>query len=366
MPTSSPEGVSLEAIESLSRRDVDAWRDLAGRSLEPNPFFEPDFALPARRHLGSRHVALLVRRVRGYWLACLPVQTLGKRPLSLLGSWKHPYCFLGTPLVDRDSGEESVLALVEHVAGLGRGSMLALRGAGDDLLMSSLRTAAAECGLHTVFSRDFERATLERRPAGDYLEGRRAHHRRELARLRRRLSDELGAEAELRDRAGDPSAVEDFLSLEASGWKGREGTALASHPAHADFFRDVCCGFAAQGRLQLLSLEADGRPVAMKCNLRAGDTSFCFKIAHDEGLQRFSPGVQLEAENVGVFHNGGTQRLMDSCADHDNEMINRLWPDRRRIVTLMLAGRGVPILSRVAGPLYSLRSWHWKNPWTRS
>jgi len=152
MPTSSPKGVSLEAIESLSRRDVDAWRDLAGRSLEPNPFFEPDFALPARRHLGSRHVALLVRRVRGYWLACLPVQTLGKRPLSLLGSWKHPYCFLGTPLVDRDSGEESVLALVEHVAGLGRGSMLALRGAGDDLLMSSLRTAAAECGLHTVFS----------------------------------------------------------------------------------------------------------------------------------------------------------------------------------------------------------------------
>ena len=329
MPANSTKGVSVEAIDSLSPRDVDAWRDLARRSLEPNPFFEPDFALPAARRLGSRGVALLVRRVRGDWLGCLPVQPLGRAPLRLLASWRHPYCFLGTPLVDANSAEETLLALVGHVGGRGRGTLLALRGAGDDRLLSSLRAAAGECGLDAVFSSSHERATLERRPAGNYLEGHRAHHRRELARLRRRLSGELGGELELHDRAGEPQAVERFLSLEASGWKGRKGTALASNPAHADFFREICGELGVQGRLQLLSLEADGRPVAMKCNIGAGDALFCFKIAHDEGLQRFSPGVQLEAENIDVFHAGRRERLMDSCADPDNEMINRLWPDRR-------------------------------------
>ena len=40
----------------------------------------------------------------------------------------------------------------------------------------------------------------------------------------------------------------------------------------------------------------------MKCNVSAGDTLFCFKIAYDEELAHYSPGILLEAENVDVFH----------------------------------------------------------------
>lgn len=87
-------------------------------------------------------------------------------------------------------------------------------------------------------------------------------------------------------------------------------------------------------------MTAGGTTVAMKCNLLAGDAVFCFKIAFDEEWARFSPGVLLEVENVERFH-AGEATWMDSCADPDNAMINRLWPDRRRISTLLVPCGGV-------------------------
>ena len=83
------------------------------------------------------------------------------------------------------------------------------------------------------------------------------------------------------------------------------------------------------GRLQLLDLSVDGRTVAMKCNLIAGDVIYCFKIAFDEEYAAYSPGLLLERRTVDVFHTETEAAAMDSCADPHNAMINRLWPDRR-------------------------------------
>ena len=142
------------------------------------------------------------------------------------------------------------------------------------------------------------------------------------------------------ERAGDEGAVDTFLELEKSGWKGRSATAMGSAPEHEAFFRTLCHTFAEESRLQMLALSVDDQTVAMKCNLIAGGGAFCFKIAHDERLGGFSPGVQLERENVRVFHERSEQ-WQDSCADPDNDMINRLWPDRRRLSSTVYAPRGM-------------------------
>jgi hypothetical protein len=85
----------------------------------------------------------------------------------------------------------------------------------------------------------------------------------------------------------------------------------------------------------MLGLYLDGRPVAMKCNFLAAPGSFSFKIAYDEGLGRFSPGMQLEIENIRRFHAQPRIEWMDSCtAVEDHFMMNHLWRDRREIQTL--------------------------------
>ena len=104
----------------------------------------------------------------------------------------------------------------------------------------------------------------------------------------------------------------------------------------------------------------------MKCNLRAGDAVFCFKIAFDEEFAKFSPGIQLELDNVERFHEGSA--WMDSCATPDHPMINRLWPDRRRIRTVLLPSPGaVGRVSRCGARM--ARAWRTRErrpTWTRS
>jgi CelD/BcsL family acetyltransferase involved in cellulose biosynthesis len=337
----------LVRLDDISDADVAAWRRLAGGACEANPFFEPDFVLAAQRAFGGGR--LLVAERDGGWIGCLPV----KRPVpGVLRVWAHSYCFLGTPLVDASHLDDAATALV------GAARLLILdRQAGDGPVAEAVARALRERGMVPFHESGHERAALHRRAEGDYLAGMRPHRRREFRRQARRLEEELGAALEVHDVSADAGAADRFLVLESSGWKGRAGTALGSKPHHAAFFREICDRFRALGRLQMLEMTCGDRTVAMKCNLVAGDGVFCFKIAHDETLNRFSPGVQLEIAHVERFHCDRAERWADSCAAADNEMINRLWPDRRQIVTYAVSPPGTQALfGRGARTYQSLRS----------
>src|SRR6185436_15718227 len=123
----------------------------------------------------------------------------------------------------------------------------------------------------------------------------------------------------------------------------RRGAALLHAPA------------ARRGRLMMLGLRLAGRWIALKCNFLSGEGSFAFKIAYDEEYARFSPGTLLELENIRRFHAQPELRWMDSCADPDHFMANRLWLDRRGLADL------VTTTGRAAGELMvsSLPLLHW-------
>jgi len=334
----------ISELTELTDRDIALWRDLAARAVEPNVFFEPSFVLAARGGLGARGVGLLIVEDGDSWSACLPVYRAAhwrKLPVPVLATWRHKYAFLGTPLIEADGAEAALRLLVEHGRREATG-LLALDWVGaDGPVWSTLEDLLGRRGAEGVRFERMERAALVRRPEPTYLDEMRPHRRRELNRQARGLERELSGPLMLRERAEEPGAYDDFLRLEASGWKGRNGTALACDPGHASFFRTLCGGYARIGRLQLLDLSVDGRTVAMKCNLVAGGVVFCFKIAYDERYAAYSPGLQLERWTVDTFHARTEADAMDSCADPHNDMINRLWPDRRSIATLLLPAEGV-------------------------
>ena len=89
----------------------------------------------------------------------------------------------------------------------------------------------------------------------------------------------------------------------------------------------------------------------MKCNLRAGGVLFTFKIAFDEDLAQYSPGKQLDLENIRIFNEEDKEKVMDSCAVPSNATINRMLPDRLgiRAAAYTRAGlRGLPSAGVVA------------------
>lgn len=343
----------LIPLAELSERDLDAWRELAAATLEPNPFLEPEFVLAAADAIPARALGVLVSEDRDSWTALTPVHRVRRWhrvPLPGLVTWSHTYSFLGTPLVRGDGASASLAELCR--AGIDAAPRVGLLGfdtvRGDGPVAEALHGAIHETNLRLTELIRSQRAMLRRRDDGDHIR-MSPKHRRELRRRRARLGERLGGRPELRDESGQPGSVEDFLRLEASGWKGRAGTALASRDAHARFLIAVCERFAALGRLQLLAVRAgDGPALAMMCNLLAGDGLFAFKIAFDETLSQFSPGIMLIADQVQRFHDNRELMWIDSCADPDNEMINRLWGDRRELATIAVTRPLAGSLSRAA------------------
>ncbi len=326
-------------LGTLDPDDLDAWRRLADRAIEPNPFFRPEFVLANVIERGAR-ARLLVLRDGSRWLACLPYRTMrpsARLPLPSLEALTDSYSFCGTPLIDRDAVALAAGAFVDVVLTERRAAVLALgMFSPDGPVADALAAAAAARGIRPIVYSAYERAAWHR-SAGTSFPGPSFDRtdRRELARRARLLSSELGGELEVIDHSNEPEAWEAFLSMENSGWKAAWGTAIGSTSVDTAFFRRMCAGMSAAGHLEVVTLEVAGRPVAMECHLVDGDVLYSFKIAHDPDFRRFSPGTQLKYRVIERFRARGL-RMADSCAVPQNAHMNRLWPERRRMQTLLL------------------------------
>lgn len=345
-------GLSVEALDpAAAAAHRDAWVDLMGRALEPNVFLDPDFVLPAARHLGARRRLTLVlvwaEGVAGArdLVAVCPV-VAAPDPLRALASvWMHDLSPLGVPLLDRGRAGEALRALLLWAArGLpgARGLVIPSLPA-DGPTAALLREVAGDAGLALAELNRWERAVLRRGSAEAGLAALSSKGAKEVRRQGRRLA-ETGTVGYASVREGDAlgDAVERFLSLEARGWKGDAGTALLASPGRTAFARAVTRRLGVRALCRVDSLLLDGEPIATALTLRAGDTEFLWKIAYREDVARLSPGVQLVLRITEAQRGGGGAALTDSCAVPGHPMIDRLWRDRRALCDLAVATRPGP------------------------
>src|SRR6201999_2933267 len=137
------------------------------------------------------------------------------------------------------------------------------------------------------------------------------------------------------------SALEIFLKLEAGGWKGERGTALAQVEGDAAFIRRATQALAETGNCEIVTLRAGATPVASGIVLRHRSRAFFFKLGVDERFAKFSPGVQLTLDLTRHLCADPAITSADSTASADHPMINPIWRGRLAIgdVLIPLAAR---------------------------
>jgi CelD/BcsL family acetyltransferase involved in cellulose biosynthesis len=331
------------ADASRDPRFLCRWAELEREALEPNPFFAPQMVLPAARHLeDGDSTQLLVAESADALLFLMPVTVgLGLRSglVPAVRSWMHDYCFLGTPLISAHGEPARIWTKIfDELRGTRRAPLLVMQlHPAHGPVAAGLYAADAQMGLGVWRSPDACRAFTHRRLELNYAhEWISSKHRADLARRRRALSRKLDTEITRVDRAAaDPGkAIEQFLQLEASGWKGRAGTAFLRRPGHDRFFREMSKGFADHGRLMLLSLEAGTQVLAQNTALIGGVGLFGFKKAYDEAFARWSPGTLLDLDVLMWFHGMRQLAWLDACSSTDDEAAKRVFGDRRAICTL--------------------------------
>lgn len=329
---------------------VEELEHLSARTIEPNVFFNPRFLAPAMPRLEDREVRLAVIRdgdEHKSRLRLLVPFSIEKPPMPLgvplMRAWSSPFGPLGTPLIDHDDPVSVVEDFLDMLSRprLKLPKVLVLPDMRlDGPVANVLRTVALGRNLSFHETLKAERPFLESTLDGDtYLKNSlRAHHYREFRRLKRRLGDHGTVEYTIARQPEEiRHGVEAFLTLEASGWKGRQRTAMAIDRYRAAFAREAVHGLAERDMCRVHMLTLDGKVIACLIVFIENGCAYTWKTAYDEEYAAYSPGTLLMIEVTKTHLDDPNIVATDSCAVPDHPVMSRIWSERKPIGTFVLA-----------------------------
>ncbi|MCO5733694.1 GNAT family N-acetyltransferase [Rhizobium sp. SSA_523] len=344
---------------------------LSNRVMEPNVFFSGRMLAPAMPRVEDRHVQLAIIRdeKEHYGRLRLLMPFSIEKPGFALGAsiirvWANPFGPLGTPLVDAEDAAETLDNLLDALSAQQARlpEVLVL----PDLRLNGrfaqlMRAVAVARNLPVAVTSPYQRPTLDSELEGDaYLKSSiSAHHLREMRRLWRRLEKEGDLSYSV---ARNPTDIrrrtEEFLALEAKGWKGRKRSALISDRYRAAFAREAIGNLAEIDGVRIHTLDIDGRAIASLIVFVMAGEAYTWKTAYDEDFARFSPGKLLVMRLTDWHLDDFNITRTDSCAVPDHPIMSRLWREREDMGTMVigLTGTNDRDVRQVSAQLHLYRS----------
>ena len=339
-------GTIVEVCDAASLRElVPDWEGLAAEAAEPNPFYEHWMLLPALEAYGPRNLRVIAVWDSGTLIGLFPMHVqrgFHGLPVRSYGCWRHRNMLLwGVPLVRAKAAGKCLTALLQS----GQAPLLEFDwiSAGGAFYGALIETLVATKAAWTVTDA-YTRAVLLR--DRDPRERFNSNMKNNLRRWQAKLAT-YGKVTPVRLQPGDDVTAwtEEFIKLEASGWKGQAGSAIACRAEDRRFTEQVFAEGHRRGRLLITGLNLNGRPLARHCMVAGGEGAFTYKIAYDETYEKCSPGIVGEVDNVRQFMETPGPRWVDSNTARENTSYSRAWKDR---VTVQRVAVGTSLAGRLA------------------
>ena len=333
----------LAWAEIVDRNQVFAWRDawqrLSDNSIEANAYYSPAYANALLDTIEARSdVQFAVVWQGGDMIGLLPF-VAAKPVLSFLNpskAWQSDYTYNCTPLLHKDWSAQAADRLVALFVARRLGAWVLPRLNLNGPAATAIIRALEKQRKGWAVANRFARAVLE--PDGSFEDHMQKHvsakRRRDLARNRRRLEN-LGAVAFETCTAGPKltAAVEAFLRIEAAGWKGRRGTALACSRTTQQFATKA---FSAHHHCRADVLSLNGEAIAVGLTIFSGRTGFAVKCAYDERYASYGAGLLLEVEFLRSLLEDKWADRVDSGTD-GTHVIDALWLARTEVGDLLFS-----------------------------
>ena len=334
----------MPALVPLTAIDPGQWRALAQRAIEPNGYYLPAWeravSASARGRMGASALSVCSGSSTRL-IGLMPVVSLWQAwqiPLPALVS-AHPYGTLCSPLLDRDASVETATRLLQQARKAGAHALILREVALEGAAMASFKEALGRDRLKPRVLSSHVRASLDATQDGNRLlhEALGAKKLKELRRQRHRLGEHGAISFDVVRKVDEiRPALETFLQLEASGWKGRRGTALLQDKGDATFIRRAVPALAETAQCEIVTLRVGATPVAAGIVLRHQDRAFFFKLGIDERFAKYSPGVQLTLDLTRHLCADPVITSADSTAGADHPMINPIWRGRLAIGDVLI------------------------------
>ena len=349
---SDASNISIEIAGATRLAEIESdWADLSARADACNVFMSPPLLRAAMKSYPSKHLLVLLawhasgagQQLVGIWAFRVGRLSKSILPVVVLSAPPMPHAYLSTPVVDLRFLDAVLGAMLTRIAAeASLPNIVALDAMSiEGATMQALSRVLASRGCASRHFERFQRPKLVSKLDGKaYFEtALSASSRKKLRQHRRRLSEKGQLHFRILTSADAvKEAFEGFLHLEASGWKGRQNTALLSHASDATFARVMIAGLAARSEAAVYMLTLNERPVSMQIILRAGATAFTWKTAYDEGLHDFSPGMLLLEDYTAALLADDGIAYVDSCASDENGYM-AVWSERQTVAQLWFDAR---------------------------
>ncbi|ORE86736.1 GNAT family N-acetyltransferase [Aurantimonas sp. 22II-16-19i] len=330
---------------SRYRRLRNEWQALSNRALVPNVFASPEFAAAADKASPRNVHVILAWRDRSSAdraeLVGVLLVTCLRSPLSwptrLAVSPVSHLAYLGSPVLHRNfvsPALQSMLCLIRDHRWLPK---LVEIGDLSAELLDDLLSVAAGHQMSVALVERRQRAKLVHGEAGPKVEECARSRQRAFERRRKKLA--RSGTVTVTDIRGPDLVVahmEEFLELEASGWKGKRGTALLSDPVTAALSRHAVRDLAKTGNVSIHTIRLDGKVLAMGIIFYAGPHAFTWRTAYDESYAPFSPGLALLEWTSEQLLADPRLTMTDSCNHRDTGMQAERWAARHELLDVLI------------------------------
>ncbi|HEX5763362.1 MAG TPA: GNAT family N-acetyltransferase [Solirubrobacterales bacterium] len=239
----------------------------------------------------GREPAICIARRGGELVGAMPLVRDGRR----LGAMANTHSPVFRPLArDGEAREQLIGAVLADGA-----AELTLTALPDgDPSVERLRIDAAP--MRAAFEAGQVSPIVE--TSGEFEEWRKRSKRRwgaPLERFRRKMGRDHEAELSIVEPPADlETELEDGFRVEASGWKGAQGTAILSTPETHAFYGSIAREFHARDELRLSSIVLDGQTAAFDLCLLHRGRLYLLKTGFDESFRRLAPGLVMRLSIV--------------------------------------------------------------------
>jgi CelD/BcsL family acetyltransferase involved in cellulose biosynthesis len=295
----------LELVEQIA----DQWQRLCDESRDEEVFYRPEWAQAYLQAFDPKVDVIVIsawagERLRGILPLVRGRAVVSGFPIVKLTLPANVHSLRASLTVcPGEEGEAALKALWQAAKSLPQWDMIDVANVVEGSGLDRLVALAWSEGYRTARKRTSQtlylpiNASALDKPVTQtpWLAGTRPKFRSHLRRAKRQL-EEQGTLALKHFNSADPEALEKFYTLEASGWKGAEGTAIKCDPRTRQFYDSIAQAAARDGYLSLDFLELNGKPIAGHFGFNLRGRYFLAKAGYDEAFRRYGPGQLLVNE----------------------------------------------------------------------
>ncbi len=340
--------IRILAREDVSNIDAEQWDKLASDSVFVNPFYERWSLIPALEFLHKEDEVYVVATYdKDVLTALFPIHLkLSYFGIRYLCLWRHTHCFLCDPLIQ---STVSLAKIFNYVLRKMKVSVMRIPqhselSYGEDIDRRSVVFSSTRGAI-------FNTSDIKR-----HLGNLPSRVRAENKRITKRLFKEVNAQYITSKDEPNRNWLDDYCQLEHAGWKRNVSGSILSDDSQYNYYRAMYNLSKISNNIEFRGIFDEQSMLSISFRITSRNHAFELKTSYNEKFKRLYPGVVLELMNLDDL-SSSKFKFVDSSTNSDNSLINKLWPEQRKLVNSLyfdgrLMGKLLKFMYKIKNRMY--------------